>query len=71
MADLFLNNRERELVDVDMMHYVGMANRMDRKLMKFAAFGILSVFSVEAGFLHIVLKYLPDPVLGISHAFSF
>ena len=46
MPDLFLDNREREFIDMDIVHDVAVAERMDGELMELAAFGIRAVFPI-------------------------
>ena len=65
MANLFLNNRQRQLVVVDMMHDMRVAHRMNRDLAEFPAFGVLAILPVKSGFDNIALEYLPDSILTV------
>ena len=63
MPYLLLHDRERQLVEVDVVHQVAMPEAMDCDLVESSANGIRTVLPTQAGLPDVFLEDLPKPIL--------
>ena len=66
MADLLLDDGQRNHVDVDVVHEVAVAQGLDGELVKFPASPVTAILTLQSGLLPILLKELPEPVLWMA-----
>ena len=66
MANLSLDDRQRQLVDVDVVHDVAVAERVDGQFVEYAAPAVTGIFAVQPNGSDISSEELPEPVFGIA-----
>ena len=68
VADLFLDDRQRQIEDVNVMHDVAVTERVNRKFVKGSTLAVARILPIETGEADVSSEYLAKTVLGVSFA---